>query len=46
MNAREIHSWNANILVNGNWIQVSASYIYKDADSAALVNAAITSLRS
>ena len=46
MNSREIHSWNANILVKGNWIQVSASYIYKDADSAALVNAAITSLRS
>jgi hypothetical protein len=46
MNSREIHSWNANILVKGNWIQVSASYIYKDADSATLVNAAITSLRS
>jgi len=46
MNAREIHSWSANILVKGNWIQVSASYIYKSADSASLVNAAITSLRS
>jgi hypothetical protein len=46
INAREIHSWNANILVNGNWIQVSASYIYKNDDSAPLVNAAITSLRS
>ncbi len=46
MNAREIHSWNANILVKGNWIGVSASYIYKNADSAALINAAITSLSS
>ena len=46
MNAREIHSWSANILVKGNWIGVSASYIYKNADSAALINAAITSLRS
>jgi hypothetical protein len=46
MNARDIHSWSANILVKGNWIQVSASYIYKSADSASLVNAAITSLRS
>jgi len=46
MNAREIHSWSANILVKGNWIQVSASYIYKSADSAALVNSAITSLSS
>ena len=46
MNAREIHSWSANILVKGNWIQVSASYIYESADSASLVNAAITSLRS
>lgn len=45
MNAREIHSWSANILVKGNWIQVSASYIYKSADSVALLNAAITSLR-
>ena len=46
MNAREIHSWNANILVKGNWIQVSASYIYKSNDAAALIDAAITSLRS
>jgi hypothetical protein len=46
MNAREIHSWNANILVKGNWIQVSASYIYKSNDAAALINAAITSLQS
>jgi hypothetical protein len=46
MNAREIHSWNANILVKGNWIQVSASYIYKDTEAVALINAAITSLQS
>jgi len=46
MNAREIHSWSANILVKGNWIQVSASYIYKSNDAAALINAAITSLHS
>jgi hypothetical protein len=46
MNAREIHSWNANILVKGNWLQVSASYIYKDTDASALINAAITSLHS
>jgi hypothetical protein len=46
MNAREIHSWNANILVKGNWIQVSASYIYKDTEAVTLINAAITSLRS
>lgn len=46
MNAREIHSWNANILVKGNWIQVSASYIYKSADAAPLINAAISSLQS
>ena len=44
MNAREIHSWSANILVKGNWIQVSASYIYKSADATALINAAISSL--
>ena len=46
MNAREIHSWSANILVKGNWIQVSASYIYKNSDATQLVNAAISSLRS
>ena len=46
MNAREIHSWSANILVKGNWIQVSASYIYKSADAAPLINAAISSLQS
>jgi len=46
MNAREIHSWSANILVKGNWIQVSASYIYKSADAATLINAAISSLQS
>ena len=46
MNAREIHSWSANILVKRNWIQVSASYIYKDAEATELVNAAISSLRS
>ena len=46
MNAREIHSWSANLLVKGNWIQVSASYIYKKSDSTKLVNAAISSLRS
>jgi hypothetical protein len=46
MNAREIHSWNANILVKGNWIQISASYIYKNSEAAKLVNAAISSLRS
>ena len=46
MNAREIHSWNAQVLVNGNWIGISASYIYKKAEATKLVNAAITSLRS
>lgn len=46
MNAREIHSWNANILVKGSWIGLSASYIYNNNDAAALINAAITSLRS
>ena len=46
MNAREIHSWSANILVKGNWIQVSASYIYKNSEATQLVNAAISSLRS
>lgn len=46
MNTREIHSWSANILVHGNWIQVSASYIYKNSDATKLLNAAITSLRS
>lgn len=46
MNAREIHSWSANILVKGNWIQVSASYIYKSTDATALINAAISSLQS
>ena len=46
MSAREIHSWSANILVNGNWIQLSASYIYKNSEATTLVNAAITSLRS
>ena len=46
MNAREIHSWNAHLLVHGNWIGISASYIYKNAEATKLVNAAITSLRS
>ena len=46
MNAREIHSWSANLLVKGNWIQVSASYIYKNTEASQLVNAAIASLRS
>ena len=46
MNAREIHSWSANILAKGNWIQVSASYIYKNTEATELVNAAISSLRS
>lgn len=45
MNAREIHSWSANILANGNWIQVSASYIYKNEDAVGLIKAAISSLR-
>jgi hypothetical protein len=46
MNAREIHSWSANLLVKGNWIQVSASYVYKNSEATQLVNAAISSLRS
>ena len=46
MNSREIHSWSANILVKGNWIQLSASYIYKNSEATKLVNAVITSLRS
>ena len=46
MNAREIHSWSANLLVHGNWIQVSASYIYKNSEASSLIKAAIASLRS
>jgi hypothetical protein len=46
MDAREIHSWNANLLVHGNWIQLSASYIYKNSEATELVNAAIASLSS
>jgi hypothetical protein len=46
MSAREIHSWSANILVKGNWIQLSASYIYKNSEATKLINAAITSLHS
>ena len=46
MNAREIHSWTANLLVRGNWIQISASYIYKNSEATSLVQAAIASLRS
>ena len=46
MSAREIHSWSANILVQENWIQLSASYIYKNSEATELVTAAITSLRS
>jgi hypothetical protein len=46
MNAREIHSWSANILVKGNWIQVSASYMYQSADAAPLISAASSSLQS
>ncbi len=45
MNAREIHSWNANMLVNGYWIQLSASYIYERSEAQSLINAAITSLQ-
>jgi hypothetical protein len=46
MNAQEIHSWSANLLVKGNWIQVSASYIYKNTEASELVYATIASLRS
>lgn len=45
-NAGEFHSWYANLLIDGIWIQVGASYVQSLAQGMPLVKAAIAAIRS